>query len=404
MASPIVFKITDAGALASLDAQNNGLSLSLDTIALGSGQYTPDGTETALDTPIESWSLTYGDIEPNSQTLRFSAVLESPTQIQAFEVGIFTDTGVLYAVASTTSATPLLVVLANAVTIAAMGLKLDTTGAATVTISNDPNAPLAVVLLTQHVTNPNPHPQYAMKSAFDSHVTQNALEHANLLTLIMAEADARDLADQQHIEATNPHPQYAFAADINPRNLFRLIHNTGQPYATSSGTASGSVTHVLEGVIYPLGDILNEYDALFVEPVDNYVVDGITMGNGLNKQGYLLRFDGLIQFGNYAGQGDTGFATPTAKIRFLDEDFQLLLEVPLPLTLSSGGFANNGNVGHATYRVSTEFDLYNLKKSNGQTPTAVHAAISASGLSDSDGGDPDLQILTLESFAIFCSY
>lgn len=166
MPSPIVFKITDAGALASLDAQNNGLSLTLDTISLGSGQYVPDGTETALVSPIQSWPLTYGDIEPNSQTLRFSAVLESATQIQAFEVGIFTDTGVLYAVASTTGATPLLTVLANAVTIASMGLKLDASGAVTVTLSNDPNAPLAVVLLNQHVTNPNPHSQYVLVTQF----------------------------------------------------------------------------------------------------------------------------------------------------------------------------------------------------------------------------------------------
>lgn len=404
MASPIVFKITDAGALASLDAQNNGLSLSLDTIALGSGQYTPDGTETALDTPIESWPLTYGDIEPNSQTLRFSAVLESPTQIQAFEVGIFTDTGVLYAVASTTSATPLLVVLANAVTIAAMGLKLDTSGAATVTVSNDPNAPLAVVLLTQHVTNPNPHPQYAMKAAFDSHVVQNALEHANLLTLIMAEVDARELADQQHVEAANPHPQYAFAADINPRHLFRFIHNTGGPYDTSFGVAPGSVVHTLEGTAHDLGNCLTDYDAIEVVAVTDYEVQGITLGNSLNRQGFLLKFDGYIQFGNYAGQGDTGFSTPSVKLLLLDDAAQTLVEIPLTLTHVSGLFANNGNVGHVMYRLSKDFDLYNLRKTNGQLPNPLYAAISATGVSDSDGGSPDLQILTIEGFSVLCSY
>lgn len=185
MPSPIVFKITDAGLAASLDAQNNGLSLSLDTIALGSGQYVPDGTETALVTPIQSFPLTYGDIEPNSQTLRFSAVLESATQIQAFEVGIFTDTGVLYAVASTTGATPLLTVLANAVTIAPMGLKVDAGGVVTVTVSNDPNAPLAVVLLNQHVAQTNPHPQYAMLIAFQQLVAivNNLTEELSIMQI-----------------------------------------------------------------------------------------------------------------------------------------------------------------------------------------------------------------------------
>jgi hypothetical protein len=143
---------------------------------------------------------------------------------------------------------------------------------------------------------------------------------------------------------------------------------------------------------------------LYVEPVNDYVVQGITLGRNLNQQGYLLRFDGHIQFGNYAGQGDTDFAQPTAKIRFLDEVFQLLLEVPINITLVQGGFARNGNVGHATYRVFMEFDLYHLRKPNGQTPTAVHAALSVAGRSDSNGGGTDLQILTVESFAIFCSY
>jgi len=404
MPTPIIFTLTNAGLNAALDADANGLTLSLTQIGIGSGKYTPAATRTALQTEIARYPLSGGDVESNSKTLRFSAILESVTTQQAFEVGLFTSTGVLFAVASTTGTDPLILVTANIAFVGSFGLVVSEIPPGSVTVVTDPNAPLAVVLLNQHVTNPNPHPQYAMKLAFDNHVTQNALEHANLLTLIMAEADARDLADQQHVEAANPHPQYAFAADINPRHLFRFIHNTGGPYDTSFGVAPGSVVHTLEGTAHDLGDCLTDYDAIEVVAVTDYEVQGITLGNSLNRQGFLLKFDGYIQFGNYAEQGDTGFSTPSVKLLLLDDAAQTLVEIPLTLTHVSGLFANNGNVGHVMYRLSKDFDLYNLRKTNGQLPNPLYAAISATGVSDSDGGSPDLQILTIEGFSVLCSY
>lgn len=390
---PIIFTVTDAGRQAALDTLNTGLTLRLTHIALGSGTYATDGTETTLQDELGRWPLSGGDVEPNSNTLRFFSSVVSATSFDAFEAGLFDENNVLFAVASRTNGIPLIPVHANIAFIGSYGLKLTNIPANAVSVVTDPNAALAAMLLLQHTTHANPHPQYAMAA-------QNDLEHANLVTLIAGVVQAL----QQHEDALNPHPQYAFASEINPRHLFRFIHNHGEPYSMHHGVAAGSVSHLLEGAIYSLGNPLNDYDVLYVEPVHDYVVQGITMGSNLNQQGYLLRFDGHIQFGNYAGQGDTSFSHPTAKIRFLDEDFQFLLEVPINLTLIHGGFANNGNVGHSMYRVSTDFDLYNLRKPNGQTPTALHAGLSVTGISDSDGGSPDLQILTVESFAIFCSY
>lgn len=237
-------------------------------------------------------------------------------------------------------------------------------------------------------------------STFDAHVAQNTLEHNNLASLIAAVL----LALQQHEAALDPHPQYALESEINPRHLFRLIHNTGNPYATNFGYAAGAVTHNLTGLAYSLGNCLNEYDAIEVQPVLDYQVEGITLGNSLNQQGFWLRFEGYIQFGNYAGQGDTGFTTPSVKLLLLDDAEQLLLEVPLTLIHISGLFARNGNVGHVSYRISTEFDFYNLRKPDGQLPNPLYASISAVGVSDSDGGSTDLQILTIEGFSILCSY
>lgn len=235
---------------------------------------------------------------------------------------------------------------------------------------------------------------------FDAHVAQNDVEHANLALLIANVV----LALQQHQDALNPHPQYALQSQINPRHLFRFVHNTGAPYATHFGRAAGAVIHELEGFSYSLGNCLNDYDPLYVNPVADYVIEDITLGQSLNRQGYLLRFDGYIQFGSYAGQGDTGFSPPTAKIRFLDEDDQLLIEAPLTLSLITTGFPNNGNIGHVMYRVAKDFDLYDLRKTNGQAPSDLKAVLVVSGRSDSDGGSTDLQIMTVEGFSILCSY
>lgn len=218
MPTPITFTLTDAGLNAALDANANGLTISLTQIAIGSGKYTPLASRTALQTELARYPLSGGDIESNSKTLRFSAVIESATTRQAFEVGLFTSTGVLFAVASITGANPLILITANIAFVAAFGMVVSEIPAGSLTVVTDPNAPLAIALINQHLAAANPHPQYGMKAAFDSHVTQNATEHTNLTNLISAEATARANADTAHTAAANPHPQYtlysAFMAAI----------------------------------------------------------------------------------------------------------------------------------------------------------------------------------------------
>ena len=161
MPTPIIFTITAAGRLAALDAFDNGLTIALTHCAFGSGKYTPTGSETALNTELGRVGLSGGAIESVSATLRFSAALVAFTHINAFEIGLFSSTGVLFAVASTTSTTiPLTVVEPNIDTICAFGLVLGDVPASSLTITLDPNAPLAIQLVTQHAAAANPHPQY----------------------------------------------------------------------------------------------------------------------------------------------------------------------------------------------------------------------------------------------------
>jgi microcystin-dependent protein len=166
MPTPIIFTLTNAGLNAALDADANGLTLSLTQIGIGSGKYTPAATRTALQTEIARYPLSGGDVESNSKTLRFSAILESVTTQQAFEVGLFTSTGVLFAVASTTGTDPLILVTANIAFVGSFGLVVSEIPPGSVTVVTDPNAALAVVLMAQHIAAGNPHPQYTLLTQF----------------------------------------------------------------------------------------------------------------------------------------------------------------------------------------------------------------------------------------------
>lgn len=188
MPTPITFTLTDAGLNAALDADANGLTLSLTQIGIGSGKYTPLATRTALQTELARYPLSGGDVESNSKTLRFSAILESVTTQQAFEVGLFTSTGVLFAVASTTGTDPLILVTANIAFVGSFGLVVSEIPVGSVTVVTDPNAALAVTLMTQHVAAGNPHPQYTLYNVFIAAISalQEQLDMTQLAAVVTA--------------------------------------------------------------------------------------------------------------------------------------------------------------------------------------------------------------------------
>lgn len=160
--TPIVFTVTEPGRLAALAAESTGLSLHLATLRASTGKITPDGTETALPGTLRgSWSLGGGAVEPTSKTLRFFALVQSTvTLADIYSLGLFTESGALFAIASTTGSTPLLVVNANIDFLPSFGIRLPAVSASSITIQTDPNAPLAMSLMNSHQTAANPHPQY----------------------------------------------------------------------------------------------------------------------------------------------------------------------------------------------------------------------------------------------------
>lgn len=167
----IYFSITPEGLTASLDAANTGLALRLTHVS----------GHNAAGVEIGRWLLSGGIVEPNSNTLRFSSVMTSTSRKELYGLKLLGD-GLVFATA--VGASPLVVVDANIDFAPAFGLALGQIPVGSITVSTDPNAPLAIILMLQHVGAANPHPQYAMKAAFDSHVIQNGLEHGNILSLL----------------------------------------------------------------------------------------------------------------------------------------------------------------------------------------------------------------------------
>ena len=173
----IQFYLTNAGKNAVLDAASIGLNVSLTHIAIGSGKYDPSNpmslTNTALVSEIERYPLNGGSVEPLSHTLRFVANIEPTQTADGYEIGLITDQGVLFAIAATTSNTPLIRLVATIVSIVTFGMILSNLNLSNLIISIDPNTPIAVALMNDHLGSVDPHPQYATKTLVNNLIPES---------------------------------------------------------------------------------------------------------------------------------------------------------------------------------------------------------------------------------------
>jgi hypothetical protein len=94
--------ITNAGIQAATDARIAGLQVQITEIAIGTGAYPtpPTGTETALKTEIARFAVSdWTDSGPNEVSI--AGYLTDPAlEAAVTEVGVFLDTGELFAIAA----------------------------------------------------------------------------------------------------------------------------------------------------------------------------------------------------------------------------------------------------------------------------------------------------------------
>lgn len=201
--NPIIFRITDAGRLAVLDAQKQGISLSLKTLVAGTSKYVPTGKETRIKTEAMRSDIVTSGIEKESKSLRFSVSLNSITSRDIYEIGLLTSDNKLFAIAANTS--PLFTVYANVTFVGSFGLSLGELDVEKITVSTDPDAAIVVKMMEDHVGATNPHPQYINNDKFSQLDKKVDKLGQNINTA------SGDLS--KHIAAANPHPQYALKKD-----------------------------------------------------------------------------------------------------------------------------------------------------------------------------------------------
>ena len=164
-AKPIIMTITNSAKNAMLDSENTGITLRLERLAIGSGRYNPSGNETALKNEISRHVITVGDIEPATHTLRLFSVVKATTETEVWELGLYDTQNRLFALASSTDK-PLFKVYPDIDFVGNFAIKLDAFDTSKVQVVTDPNGALSLVLMSQHLAHPNPHPQYLLRNEY----------------------------------------------------------------------------------------------------------------------------------------------------------------------------------------------------------------------------------------------
>lgn len=161
MSTPVQLKITKAGIESVFDAEQRGLRLQLNRIVYSSANFESVNmdTRTQLGDIIFESTIAAGGVSEDRQTLRFFSVINSSSELEVKSLGIYTDTNVLFAIASAPAGN--LFKVYNGVSfIASFGLALAASTSSAINIVTDQNAAMALILMNDHESALNPHPQY----------------------------------------------------------------------------------------------------------------------------------------------------------------------------------------------------------------------------------------------------
>lgn len=245
MAEPIIFTITEAGKQAALSAQADSaqLKINLTQVAVGTGKRTVTGAETALLTEVKRGGIVSGDVEVNSNTLRFTSSMSGSAKTDVYEIGLFTDASVLFALASS-STTPLFSLHPDVTFVIALGLSLSDVAADSVTVTTDPGGALSVVIMEQHLAAPDPHPQYVLGEVYDQHVVDNDLEHKGITGNLTEFATLESLLNRIKVLEEAPAP---FIPMIPIGGVFETTIDYKSPAKLAEAIGYGSWARFAEG-------------------------------------------------------------------------------------------------------------------------------------------------------------
>lgn len=204
MANPILFTITNAGKQALTG------NVTLSHVAIGTGKRVITGAETALITEVARSPIVSGGVEVQSETLRFSAMIDVNDQAEVCEVGLFTGTGILFALAASNSAAFFTVSPIESF-IASFGLSLASLDSRRLSVASDDGSSFALASIEKHLAAADPHSQYLDLS----HASNDLMPHEQYV-------DKTHMANL--LSAVMPIGYLYFThSDINPKPLFDAL-------------------------------------------------------------------------------------------------------------------------------------------------------------------------------------
>jgi hypothetical protein len=162
--NPVQPTVTQAGLAAIFNAQSTGVEFALTHIAFGTAQYVPDGSETALQAEKVRVTIAGGGrISPTQIQIYAIAQAVAGSPFFVGEVGFFGDDGTTLLAVYSSTATPNLFLSDTVSTSVSYALGLAALPASSVTVTIDPSASAALLLIGEHVAEADPHPQYVQK-------------------------------------------------------------------------------------------------------------------------------------------------------------------------------------------------------------------------------------------------
>ncbi|GAA5003360.1 hypothetical protein GCM10023206_07010 [Acinetobacter puyangensis] len=158
------FYLTNVGKQAAIDAENLKVTIELAYIAVGSGRY--DASQAAenlqsLTNQLARYNLSGGSTQGG--TLNLIASIDSTISADIYEIGLLTEDGILFAVASTTDIDPLFTLVNEITTVVTIGMSLADVNSDSISIVIDSDGQIATQLMNEHLAADDPHPQYFLR-------------------------------------------------------------------------------------------------------------------------------------------------------------------------------------------------------------------------------------------------
>lgn len=189
MSDPVKLKLTKVGLDAALNAEINGIFIKLDKIKFSTDRFVsvPNDLRTALDNVVHESTIAAGGTSILQNTLRLFSVIDSPQAHSIGSIGLYTEDGVLFAIASVETG-ELMKMMPRISFTMSFGMTLSALLLDNIDVIIDEQSALAAALMFQHENHNDPHPQY---SAMINNLSKNVADMDQVLGNLVYSLDSQ---------------------------------------------------------------------------------------------------------------------------------------------------------------------------------------------------------------------